>query len=599
MKARGSAVLVCFAMAAGALFISWLVSQDDVAAMTDTQLLAPVSSGQTVTVVHGYNDPMPGETCVIGVTSDHCANQRYGLDLSPSNQSDRNILAPMPGEVAWESGGCMGLKTADNLNLNICHFSSFYVVPNTQVVRGTILGQRSTSWVHLSLDDRYSNPSTKPAVPFSGSHTFEGLSLAANDSTRNQYSGYQFTSTNESAPPDGAGNTATVTDIPNPDTYSCSKPGFLDFEGLPDQTNLSALSISGIRFTTTNGYTWIVSDSSTGKYNGKYPNGEYMLKGTHSIWLGKAQGAGRIDLTGGPTSYFSVLTSNYSQVYLDAYDAGNHLLATAGPAGYNLNTGHMAELKITRATPDIAYVMLHDTGNFWIADAICTNAPGVPGTIDHLVDNTHRMQTGDHSSGNFVVNLVAGVKHYLHVLVDPFFSDVDLVLTRPDGTIVAPGDPGVIYDEGSNFIEVGIDDAQAGEWHYEIIANQLEAGGEDIHITVDDESIAIPNEPPTPTPSATATPTPTLTPTPTPTPTPTLTPTPTPTATSTPTPTPTPPHPPGVGGKVMLPPAAIAAESHAAADDSGWTVGAYAALAAGSAFLLLVGAWYARRRWLH
>jgi len=294
-----------------------------------------------------------------------------------------------------------------------------------------------------------------------------------------------------------AGNTASVTDIANPDAYSCSQPGFLDFEGLPDETNLSALSISGIRFTTTNGYTWITSDTTTGKYNGKYPSGAYMLKGTNAIWLGIMQGAGRIDFTSGPASYFSVLTSNFSQVYLDAYDAGNHLLATAGPAGYNLNTGHMAELKITRGTADIAYVMIHDTGNLWIADAICTNAPGVPGTISHLVDNTHQMQTGDHASGNFLLNLVAGVKHYLHIFVGPFFSDVDLVLTRPDGTIVSPGDPGVIYDKGSNYIEVGIDDAQAGEWHYEIIANQLEAGGEDIHITVNDELIGVANESPT------------------------------------------------------------------------------------------------------
>jgi N-acetylneuraminic acid mutarotase len=54
--------------------------------------------------------------------------------------------------------------------------------------------------------------------------------------------------------------------------------------------------------------------------------------------------------------------------------------------------------------------------------------------------------------------------------------------------------------------------------------------------------------------------------------------TPTPTPTVSPTPTRTPSHPPGVGGAVMLPPAAVAAES-AAAEESGLTVGAYAALA--------------------
>jgi YVTN family beta-propeller protein len=77
----------------------------------------------------------------------------------------------------------------------------------------------------------------------------------------------------------------------------------------------------------------------------------------------------------------------------------------------------------------------------------------------------------------------------------------------------------------------------------------------------------------------------------------------TPTDTFTPTPhpaTPTPPHPPSVGGKVMLPPAAIAAESPGSAEDSWWSAGAYAALAVGlGAAAAAVGAtaWYAKRRW--
>jgi hypothetical protein len=64
---------------------------------------------------------------------------------------------------------------------------------------------------------------------------------------------------------------------------------------------------------------------------------------------------------------------------------------------------------------------------------------------------------------------------------------------------------------------------------------------------------------------------------------------------SAPTPTPTPTRPPGVGGAVNLPPAAIAAESDAQAERSGWPVGAYAALG-GMAVVVAVGGWYARRR---
>ena len=96
---------------------------------------------------------------------------------------------------------------------------------------------------------------------------------------------------------------------------------------------------------------------------------------------------------------------------------------------------------------------------------------------------------------------------------------------------------------------------------------------------------------PTPTPTDTATPTPTSTPTPTR----TATPTPTPTR----TPTPVTPHPPGVGGTVKLPPAAIAAEAGTAAEGSGWATATWAALAGGvAAAAISVGGWYARRRWL-
>ena len=95
---------------------------------------------------------------------------------------------------------------------------------------------------------------------------------------------------------------------------------------------------------------------------------------------------------------------------------------------------------------------------------------------------------------------------------------------------------------------------------------------------------------PTPTPTFTPTPTPTFTLTPTATPTSTFTPTPTATRLST-----------GVGGKVQLPPAAVAAASDATASDSGWTNGAYAALAgsiAAAAVAIAVGGWHTRRRWL-
>jgi len=170
----------------------------------------------------------------------------------------------------------------------------------------------------------------------------------------------------------------SVTGIVNPDAYTCSQPGFIPFENLADGTNLSAAAIGGVQFTTIGGFTWLVGDFATGNYNGKYPNGDYTSQGTHWAWLGPNQGTGRIDFVNGPASYFSLLASvNQTPVSVDAYDSNDNLLESAGPSSINYNTGSMSELKVSRLTADIAYVIVHDTGNFFLVDSICTDAPGV------------------------------------------------------------------------------------------------------------------------------------------------------------------------------------------------------------------------------
>jgi uncharacterized repeat protein (TIGR01451 family) len=166
----------------------------------------------------------------------------------------------------------------------------------------------------------------------------------------------------------------TVRDIANPDTYTCSQPTFIGFEDLAEGTDLSASTFDGLQFTTTGGFTWRVGDFSTGYYNGKYPSGAYTSQGTHWAWLGPSQGSGRIDFTAGSVSTFSLLTSSYTPIYVDAYSAGGALLDSAGPSSSNVHTGHMSELTVQRAESDIAYVLVHDSGNYFEIDSICTDA---------------------------------------------------------------------------------------------------------------------------------------------------------------------------------------------------------------------------------
>ena len=152
-------------------------------AITDFALLAPVHSNQQLTIIHGNNDPLPTETCSIGTASDHCGNQKYGFDLHPADQNDLLVLAPFPGKVNWIGGECLGIRTLDNLNLSVCHFQQYYVSLYDYVNRGDVLGVRKSSSIHLSLDDRYANTTTKPPIPFNGLHTLKSISFEPGPTT--------------------------------------------------------------------------------------------------------------------------------------------------------------------------------------------------------------------------------------------------------------------------------------------------------------------------------------------------------------------------------------------------------------------------------
>jgi hypothetical protein len=97
-------------------------------------------------------------------------------------------------------------------------------------------------------------------------------------------------------------------------------------------------------------------------------------------------------------------------------------------------------------------------------------------------DATYSMKTDQVATGSFTVAASAGSSSNLDIIVGPFFSNVDVQLHRPNGTLVSPSDPGVTFTRLANSIKVSISGADPGVWTYEIDALQLEPGGEDIHI---------------------------------------------------------------------------------------------------------------------
>lgn len=168
-----------------------------------------------------------------------------------------------------------------------------------------------------------------------------------------------------------------------PNVCQNSEDGFIDFEAGIEQAEIES-TIPGLEFTTTHGLNWRYADVRTGKYN--VP--PYALNGNFIAWLGVTGDVGRITFTAGTATYVSVLVSTFSGVTLDAYDAEGNFLANSGLATNNLDTGTLTRLTVE--AEGIAYIEVHDTGNYWIMDDLCTDAPDpcqfVPGRSS---DETH------------------------------------------------------------------------------------------------------------------------------------------------------------------------------------------------------------------
>lgn len=169
----------------------------------------------------------------------------------------------------------------------------------------------------------------------------------------------------------------TVTDIANPDTYTCTQPGFVGFEDIPAATTLTHRYIPGIDFTTSGSFTWHVGDFAAGADEGtKFPAGTLTSEQTH--WATTDVTSGRIDLLGGNASTFSTLVKTDASVTLEGHASNGSVVSTVGPSTVPAGR-HMIEVKLADPTADIAYVIVIVTGGSgFTLDSVCTDAPGVP-----------------------------------------------------------------------------------------------------------------------------------------------------------------------------------------------------------------------------
>lgn len=148
-----------------------------------------------------------------------------------------------------------------------------------------------------------------------------------------------------------------------------------------------ASGIPGLQFTTTAGQDWIYGDMSNPTAFGPYNTtsslgystggGSYFVDQNVFAWLGPNQGNGRIDFLNQDGSTFTTGYSSASNLYVEAYDVSNNLIDQAiGSA--NTGAGHLDYLTVNSGSANIAYIIIHDTGNFWLTDNMSGDATGVP-----------------------------------------------------------------------------------------------------------------------------------------------------------------------------------------------------------------------------
>lgn len=157
---------------------------------------------------------------------------------------------------------------------------------------------------------------------------------------------------------------------------------FLNFEEGTDGATVTG--ISGVSLKDFNGYNPLYADIRTGRYNATSDDkgismgtGLYHHNGYFAVWAGPnadARGV-KVDFANNDGTWFKTGYSSYNTFYIDAYLTDGSIVTVNG-AG---NTGSLMGYLQVNATTGlfIDYVVLHDTGNYWIVDDMSGNTSGV------------------------------------------------------------------------------------------------------------------------------------------------------------------------------------------------------------------------------
>ena len=235
----------------------------------------------------------------------------------------------------------------------------------------------------------------------------------------------------------------------------------MDFEDGTDGAVISS-TIPGMFFTTTQGYDWLYGDVRTGNYNVD-PYGQYVCNGDFFAWLGPNQGMGRIDFTGATARSISLLTSTYTGLYLEAYDAQGSLIDQDYTPG-NLGSYQLSPLSVSG--DEIAYMLIHDSGNYWLIDDL---------QVEDLLRTTEQMMGSSYAMGTEALDLISQGLTAVYSFMNNGSSSFQVILNwaGSEFRITAYMPNGEVHDQWQSdqppLISI-IDQPMNGEWTFEITA---------------------------------------------------------------------------------------------------------------------------------
>jgi hypothetical protein len=144
--------------------------------------------------------------------------------------------------------------------------------------------------------------------------------------------------------------------------------------------------ITGVSFQNYNGYDALYSDCRTGMYNCysddlNYGSGIYHHNGNFSLWAGpEADARGVIvDFTNNDGTWFETGYSSYSNFYVEAWLTDGSMVSASGSS----NLGSAMNYLYVEASAGlyIDYLVLHDSGNYWIVDDLSGDATGISTSV--------------------------------------------------------------------------------------------------------------------------------------------------------------------------------------------------------------------------